>query len=169
MVAMSTQPMMTAKVMGDEPGENGGLLFGNGADGGPGQNGGRGGLLFGNGGAGGDGGGVLGATGGNGVLGGQACDGTAEAEQARRNVFRCTGTACVDQKFPLTTLVFCTLLPQSPSTKRARTNTSSVPSLSSSRTLAGTVNCCRYSSPRSDALTKPSMSSFMARRLPLMR
>ena len=31
---------------GDEPGENGGLLIGNGADGGPGQNGGRGGLLF---------------------------------------------------------------------------------------------------------------------------
>ncbi|MGE4363307.1 MAG: PGRS repeat-containing protein, partial [Mycolicibacterium sp.] len=39
---------------GDEPGENGGLLFGNGADGAPGQNGGRGGLLFGNGGRGGD-------------------------------------------------------------------------------------------------------------------
>jgi len=35
---------------GDEPGENGELLIGNGADGGPGQNGGRGGLLFGNGG-----------------------------------------------------------------------------------------------------------------------
>ncbi|WP_142392527.1 hypothetical protein [Mycobacterium sp. 3519A] len=40
---------------GDEPGENGGLLIGNGADGGPGQNGGHGGLLFGNGGRGGDG------------------------------------------------------------------------------------------------------------------
>jgi hypothetical protein len=40
---------------GDEPGENGGLLIGNGADGGPGQNGGRGGLLFGNGGNGGAG------------------------------------------------------------------------------------------------------------------
>ena len=34
---------------GDEPGENGGLLIGNGADGGPGQDGGRGGLLFGTG------------------------------------------------------------------------------------------------------------------------
>jgi hypothetical protein len=32
------------------PGQNGGLLSGNGADGGPGQDGGRGGLLFGNGG-----------------------------------------------------------------------------------------------------------------------
>ncbi|MCV7130816.1 hypothetical protein [Mycolicibacterium vanbaalenii] len=39
---------------GDEPGENGGWLIGNGADGGPGQDGGRGGLLFGNGGRGGD-------------------------------------------------------------------------------------------------------------------
>jgi hypothetical protein len=49
---------------GDEPGENGGLLFGNGADGGPGQAGGRGGLLFGNGGNGGAG--VNGQVGGNG-------------------------------------------------------------------------------------------------------
>ena len=49
---------------GDEPGENGGLLIGNGADGGPGQDGGRGGLLFGNGGRGGDG--LPGQKGGNG-------------------------------------------------------------------------------------------------------
>ena len=49
---------------GDEPGENGGLLIGNGADGGPGQNGGRGGLLFGNGGNGGIG--LAGQVGGNG-------------------------------------------------------------------------------------------------------
>jgi hypothetical protein len=49
---------------GDEPGENGGLLIGNGADGGPGQNGGRGGLLFGNGGRGGDG--LAGQRGGDG-------------------------------------------------------------------------------------------------------
>ncbi|ORA53494.1 hypothetical protein BST22_10165, partial [Mycolicibacterium chubuense] len=40
---------------GDEPGENGGLLIGNGAAGAPGQKGGNGGLLFGNGGRGGDG------------------------------------------------------------------------------------------------------------------
>lgn len=49
---------------GDEPGENGGLLIGNGADGGPGQNGGRGGLLMGNGGAGGAG--LAGQRGGDG-------------------------------------------------------------------------------------------------------
>jgi hypothetical protein len=52
---------------GDEPGENGGLLFGNGADAGEGQNGGRGGLLMGNGGNGGLGG--PGATGGEGGQG----------------------------------------------------------------------------------------------------
>jgi PGRS repeats len=46
------------------PGQNGGLLIGNGADGGPGQDGGRGGLLFGNGGRGGDG--LAGQAGGNG-------------------------------------------------------------------------------------------------------
>ncbi|HJT95407.1 MAG TPA: PE family protein, partial [Mycobacterium sp.] len=40
---------------GDEPGENAGLLIGNGADGGFNQDGGRGGLLFGNGGRGGNG------------------------------------------------------------------------------------------------------------------
>ncbi len=50
---------------GDEPGENGGWLIGNGADGGPGQNGGNGGLLFGNGGRGGDAV-AAGAAGGNG-------------------------------------------------------------------------------------------------------
>ena len=49
---------------GDEPGENGGLLIGNGAPGAPGQDGGRGGLLFGNGGRGGDG--LTGQDGGNG-------------------------------------------------------------------------------------------------------
>lgn len=49
---------------GDEPGENGGLLIGNGAPGAPGQDGGRGGLLFGNGGRGGDG--LTGQKGGNG-------------------------------------------------------------------------------------------------------
>jgi hypothetical protein len=49
---------------GDEPGENAGLLIGNGADGGPGQDGGRGGLLMGNGGRGGDG--LAGQPGGNG-------------------------------------------------------------------------------------------------------
>jgi hypothetical protein len=57
---------------GDEPGENGGLLIGNGADGGPGQDGGRGGLLFGNGGNGGAGldPGQAGGNGGNGGDGG---------------------------------------------------------------------------------------------------
>ena len=49
---------------GDEPGENGGLLIGNGAPGAPGQDGGRGGLLFGNGGRGGDG--LYGQQGGDG-------------------------------------------------------------------------------------------------------
>ena len=50
------------------PGQNGGLLIGNGGDGGPGQNGGNGGLLFGNGGKGGDG--SAGQAGGNGGRGG---------------------------------------------------------------------------------------------------
>ncbi|CAN7590651.1 PGRS repeat-containing protein [Mycolicibacterium frederiksbergense] len=50
---------------GDEPGENGGWLIGNGAAGGAGQNGGRGGLLWGNGGRGGDGD-ALNPDGGNG-------------------------------------------------------------------------------------------------------
>ena len=68
---------------GDEPGENGGLFVGNGADGAPGQNGGNGGLLFGNGGKGGDaivGGGAGGNGGhaglfGNGGAGGNGADG----------------------------------------------------------------------------------------------
>src|SRR5882757_2240354 len=59
------------------PGQNGGLLFGNGADGGSvgtddsgnGGNGGNGGLLFGNGGAGGSGGGTFGAGGSGGNAG----------------------------------------------------------------------------------------------------
>ncbi|WP_412178119.1 PGRS repeat-containing protein, partial [Mycolicibacterium elephantis] len=46
------------------PGQNGGLLIGNGADGGPGQAGGHGGMLFGNGGNGGDG--LAGQDGGDG-------------------------------------------------------------------------------------------------------
>ncbi|HKP41659.1 MAG TPA: hypothetical protein VJV41_11770, partial [Mycobacterium sp.] len=49
---------------GAEPGENAGLLWGNGAAGAPGQAGGNGGLFFGNGGAGGDG--LAGQAGGNG-------------------------------------------------------------------------------------------------------
>jgi hypothetical protein len=61
---------------GDEPGENGGLLIGNGADGGPGQDGGRGGLLFGNGGRGGDGSALLPAgNGGDAGLFGNGGDG----------------------------------------------------------------------------------------------
>jgi hypothetical protein len=52
---------------GDEPGENGGLLIGNGADGGPGQDGGRGGLLMGKGGE-----GVAGVNDGRGANGGDA-------------------------------------------------------------------------------------------------
>jgi hypothetical protein len=53
------------------PGQNGGWLIGNGADGGPGQDGGRGGLLFGNGGNGGNGyaGHPNGGNGGNGYAG----------------------------------------------------------------------------------------------------
>ena len=61
-----------------------------------------------------------------------------------------TRPAC--QKLPLTTLVFWTLLSQPPSTKRARTKTSSVPSLSSSRTVLGTTNSRRYSRRRQESL-----------------
>jgi hypothetical protein len=53
---------------GDEPGENGGLFFGNGADGADGQDGGRAGLFFGRGGNGGDG--VEGVNNGDGGNGG---------------------------------------------------------------------------------------------------
>jgi len=73
---------------GVEPGQNAGLLIGNGADGGPGQNGGRGGLLWGNGGNGGNGvgpagrggdggaGGLLFGNGGNGGIGANATSGS---------------------------------------------------------------------------------------------